>query len=57
MRAGKAPQRINPETGKTESMELHHTPPQREGGLFDVEEVWPEDHARKDPHRHTKKQK
>jgi hypothetical protein len=53
MRRGLAPQRINPRTGKLESMELHHTPPQRDGGLFDVQPVWPDDHALIDPFRNT----
>jgi len=34
-----APQRYNMEKGRWESKELHHIPPQREGGLFDVIEV------------------
>jgi hypothetical protein len=34
-------------------MELHHTPPQREGGLFDVTLVWPDEHAAIDPFRNT----
>jgi RHS repeat-associated protein len=53
MGKGLAPQRINPTTQKLESMELHHTPAQRDGGLFDVEKVWPDDHAAADPFRHT----
>jgi hypothetical protein len=53
MRQGLAPQRINPRTGQLESMELHHTPPQRDGGLFDVRPVWPGDHALIDPFRRT----
>ena len=53
MQRGLAPQRINPRTGQLESMELHHTPPQREGGLFDVRPVWPDNHALIDPFRHT----
>lgn len=53
MRKGLAPQRKNPATGKIESKELHHAPPQRDGGLFDVIEVWPEDHARLDPSRYA----
>jgi len=50
---GLAPQRINPRTGQLESMELHHTPPQRNGGLFDVQPVWQDDHALIDPFRIT----
>ncbi|MEP1032204.1 DUF6443 domain-containing protein [Ekhidna sp.] len=53
MKKGLAPQRYNPETGKMESMELDHKPPQRDGGLFDFEEVWPDEHAAQDPFRHT----
>ncbi|MFN7845118.1 MAG: hypothetical protein ACK5N9_25630, partial [Pirellula sp.] len=51
MQRGLAPQRLNPHTGKLESMELHHTPPQRAGGLFDVRPVWPNEHALIDPFR------
>ena len=50
---GKAPQRLNPETGRLESMELHHDPAQRDGGLFDVKPVWPSEHARIDYYRYT----
>ncbi len=53
MRQGLAPQRVNPFTGLLESKELHHTPPRREGGLFDVVPVWPDDHAAIDPLRRT----
>lgn len=52
MRQGLAPQRFNMNTGRVESMELHHTPPQKEGGLFDFIEVWPEEHALIDEFRH-----
>lgn len=51
MQRGLAPQRINPLTGKLESMELHHNPAQREGGLFEVEPLWPGEHASVDPYR------
>jgi len=51
MEQGLAPQKLNPKTGKMESMELHHNPAQRDGGLFDVIEVWPEEHAAIDPNR------
>jgi hypothetical protein len=51
MRQGLALQRLNPRTGKIESMELHHRPPRREGGLFDVEAVWPGGRAAIDPFR------
>ena len=55
MKKGLAPQRINPETGKLESMELHHMPPQRENGLFDFIKVWPEEHDLIDIFRKVKK--
>jgi hypothetical protein len=47
MRRGRAPQQINPRTGKLESKHLHHDPPQREGGLFDIEPFWPDQHMQK----------
>lgn len=53
MQRGLAPQRVNPLTGAVESMELHHRPPRREGGLFDVTPVWPSEHAAIDPFRHV----
>jgi RHS repeat-associated protein len=53
MQRGLAPQRVNPSNRKLESMELHHTPAQRDGGLFDVQKVWPDEHAAIDPFRHT----
>jgi hypothetical protein len=53
MKRGLAPQRVNPNTGRLESMELHHTPAQRDGGLFDVQKVWPDEHAAIDPFRNT----
>jgi len=52
MQRGSAPQRLNPVTGTLESMELHHAPPMRQGGLFDVTPVWPSEHAAIDPFRH-----
>lgn len=52
MQQGLAPQRVNPVTGELESMELHHMIPQREGGLFDVIPVWPDEHGDIDPYRH-----
>ena len=52
MKRGLAPQRPNLSTGKLESMELHHIPPQSEGGLYNFVEVWPSDHAQLDPWRH-----
>ncbi len=52
MEQGLAPQRKNMETGQIESVELHHTPiPQREGGLFDFQELWPEEHSFLDSQR------
>jgi len=53
MRRGLASQRLNPITGRLESKELHHFPPQRDGGLFDFEAVWPDDRALIDAYRHT----
>ncbi|MGB7158058.1 MAG: RHS repeat-associated core domain-containing protein [Tepidisphaeraceae bacterium] len=53
IKQGNAPQRINPNTGQVESKELHHAPPQREGGLFEFRQVWPEEHGRVDPFRRT----
>lgn len=45
MKKGLPPQRINPETGLVESMELHHhIVPQRDGGLYEVIPVWPDEH-------------
>ncbi len=52
MERGLAPQRFNKITGNIESIELHHIPPQREGGLFDFIEVSPDKHAEIDLHRH-----
>lgn len=52
MERGLAPQQENLITGKLESMELHHTPPQRYGGRFDFIEVWPDEHALLDKHRY-----
>ncbi len=52
MQKGLAPQRLNPNTGVMESMELHHhVVPQREGGLFDFIKVWPDEHRALDPFR------
>lgn len=55
MKKGNAPQRLNKKTGKMESMELHHDSPRRDGGLFDVEPLWPEQYALRDPLRRPKK--
>jgi hypothetical protein len=51
MEKGLAPQRFNETTSKFETLELHHDPAQRDGGLFDFIEMWPEDHAQIDPYR------
>ena len=51
MERGLAPQRLNKDTGLMESVELHHEPPQRSGGLFDVTPVTPDEHAGIDPSR------
>lgn len=53
MRRGLAPQRLNGSIGKLESLELHHNPPQRDGGLFDFIELWPDEHSAIDPKRYT----
>ncbi|WP_146661102.1 hypothetical protein [Anaerohalosphaera lusitana] len=52
MRRGLAPQRPNNLTGKLESMELHHAPPKRDGGLFDFIQLWPDEHGQIDEFRH-----
>jgi len=49
---GLAPQIRNPKTGEMESIELHHEPPQKEGGMFNFIEVTPQEHAAIDPHRY-----
>ena len=46
-----APQYLNKETLKMESVELHHEPPQRLGGLFDFEELKVNEHMTKDAER------
>jgi hypothetical protein len=55
MQKGLAPQKFSPKTREVVSMELHHIPPQRDGGLFDFIEVWPEEHAQLDPSRYLRK--
>jgi len=51
MRAGRAPQRYNPDRGRLESMELSHEPvPKREGGI-QVVPRWPQEHAAVDAYR------
>ena len=51
MERGLAPQDYNVAKQRWESIELHHEPPQREGGLFDFIEVTVEEHKKLDPHR------
>ncbi len=51
MKKGLAPQEFNTKTGLWESMELHHAPSQRDGGLFDFMEVWPNEHVEIDKFR------
>ncbi|OJY80979.1 MAG: hypothetical protein BGP13_03650 [Sphingobacteriales bacterium 40-81] len=51
MQKGLAPQFRNTTTGVLESMELHHTIPQRNGGLFEFIKVTPEQHRLIDPFR------
>ena len=55
MKKGLAPQRVNEASGLIESMELHHIPPQRIGGMYDVIELWPVDHAKADEFRRLKR--
>lgn len=52
MGKGLAPQIID-KKGKIESIELHHDPTQRDGGLFDFTPMTPAQHAKVDPSRHT----
>ena len=51
MQKGLAPQFRNPTTGLMESMELHHTIPQRYGGLFEFIKVTPDQNRLIDPFR------
>ena len=51
MEKGLAPQYYNRDLKKWESVELHHEPPQREGGLFDFEELTVDQHKGKDAFR------
>jgi hypothetical protein len=55
MEKGLAPQRVNDFTGQIERMELHHIPPQRDGGRFDFIELWPNEHASADSYRKIRK--
>ena len=50
MEKGLAPQ-YKDAKGNLRSVELHHEPPQREGGLFDFEELRVEEHIAKDTYR------
>lgn len=50
MQRGLTPERVTTD-GRIEKMELHHTPAQRDGGLFDFVEVWPEEHSAMDKYR------
>jgi hypothetical protein len=45
MERGLAPQYMNKDIGKIESVELHHEPPQRDGGLFDFKEMTVKEHV------------
>jgi RHS repeat-associated protein len=59
MKTGRAPQRVNPKTGKLESKELHHKKAQHKGGSHhrrNLGEVWPDEHAAVDPFRKLPKQ-
>lgn len=51
MEQGLAPQKIDSHGGLI-SKELHHNPAQRDGGLFDFMECWPEEHAFLDQNRY-----
>ena len=55
MKKGLAPRRFNDRKGKWESKELHHDPRQSEGGMYDLIEAWPDEHAAMDPHRYVGK--
>jgi len=54
MKKGLAPQKYNRNTGKFESVELHHIVPQSEGGLFYFIEMTPEQHAATDTFRYLR---
>ena len=51
MERGLAPQSFSERSGKMESVELHHDPARRDGGLFDVGPLTSEMHEKIDPHR------
>lgn len=48
MEKGLAPRFYDKDLNKWESVELHHNPPQRDGGLFDFVEVTPQIHEKMD---------
>lgn len=52
MEKGLAPQKYNNDLKKWESIELHHDPARKDGGLFDFIEVTPQEHADMDPSRY-----
>lgn len=52
MENGLAPQVFNDRNGQMESIELHHIPSQRQGGLFDFIEVTQDEHASIDKFRY-----
>jgi hypothetical protein len=57
MQQGLAPQQVNSETGKLESMELHHIEPQRDKSPTvnyesNLMKVWPDEHAAIDEYRY-----
>jgi hypothetical protein len=64
IKLGRAPQRLNIDTGKMESLELHHTIPQRSNTpntpkvntCKNLWTVWPEEHEEIDLLRHTGRQ-
>jgi RHS repeat-associated protein len=55
MQRGLAPKKLDSGTGKWSSVELHHDPPQRKGGLFQFRKVTPSQHAKVDSFRRNKK--
>jgi hypothetical protein len=55
MQRGLAPQQFNELTGKWESMELHHDPAQRFGGMYEFYLVWPSQHAEIDDFRRLRR--
>ena len=52
MKKGLAPKQYNEEKEIWESIELHHDPARRDGGMYDVTEMSPEEHAKADSNRH-----